>query len=82
MNMKKIVALLLAVVMVLGLAACGGKEAASSSKLKIGMVTDTGGVNDQSFNQGAWEGLQRLAKEDATFEVNYLESKTDADYAS
>ena len=82
MNMKKIVALLLAVVMVLGLAACGGKEAASSSKLKIGMVTDVGGVNDQSFNQGAWEGLQRLAKEDATFEVNYLESKTDADYAS
>ena len=82
MNMKKIVALLLAVVMVLGLAACGGKEASSGSKLKIGMVTDTGGVNDQSFNQGAWEGLQRLAEEDPTFEVSYLESKTDADYAS
>ena len=82
MNMKKIVALLLAVVMVLGLAACGGKEASSGSKLKIGMVTDVGGVNDQSFNQGAWEGLQRLAEEDPTFEVSYLESKTDADYAS
>ena len=82
MNMKKIVALLLAVVMVLSLAACGGKEASSGSKLKIGMVTDTGGVNDQSFNQGAWEGLQRLAEEDPSFEVSYLESKTDADYAS
>ena len=82
MNMKKFVALLLALVMVLSLAACGGKEAASSSKIKIGMVTDTGGVNDQSFNQGAWEGLQRLAEEDPTFEVSYLESKTDADYAS
>ena len=82
MNMKKIVALLLAVVMVLSLAACGGKEASSGSKLKIGMVTDVGGVNDQSFNQGAWEGLQRLAEEDPTFEVSYLESKTDADYAS
>ena len=80
MNMKKIVALLLAVVMVLSLAACGGKEASSGSKLKIGMVTDVGGVNDQSFNQGAWEGLQALAKEDSTFTVNYLESKTDADY--
>ena len=82
MNMKKFVALLLALVMVLSLAACGGKEAASGSKIKIGMVTDTGGVNDQSFNQGAWEGLQRLAEEDPTFEVSYLESKTDADYAS
>ena len=82
MNMKKFVALLLALVMVLSLAACGGKEAASGSKIKIGMVTDVGGVNDQSFNQGAWEGLQRLSKEDATFEVSYLESKTDADYAS
>ncbi|MDD5953984.1 MAG: BMP family ABC transporter substrate-binding protein, partial [Firmicutes bacterium] len=82
MNMKKIVALLLAVVMVLGLAACGSKDSGAKSGLKIGMVTDTGGVNDQSFNQGAWEGLQALAKEDSTFTVNYLESKTDADYAA
>ena len=82
MNMKKIVALLLAVVMVLGLAACGSKDSGAKSGLKIGMVTDTGGVNDQSFNQGAWEGLQALAEEDSTFTVNYLESKTDADYAA
>jgi len=81
--MKKIIALLLAAVMVLSLAACGGKDAGSSKDgLKIGMVTDVGGVNDQSFNQGAWEGLQALAKEDSSFTVNYLESKTDADYAS
>ena len=80
MNMKKIVALLLAVVMVLGLAACGGKDSGAKAGLKIGMITDVGGVNDQSFNQGAWEGLQALAKEDSTFTVNYLESKTDADY--
>ena len=81
--MKKLIALLLAMVMVLGLAACGTKtENGGSTGLKIGMVTDVGGVNDQSFNQGAWEGLQALANEDKTFTVNYLESKTDADYAS
>jgi basic membrane protein A len=37
-------------------------------------------VNDKSFNQTSWEGLQALAKADSSFEVNYLESKTDADY--
>ena len=82
--MKKILALVLALCMVLALAACGGSGSNSSSnsapaeKTKIGMVTDVGGVNDQSFNQSSWEGLQQLDSE--KFEVNYLESKTDADY--
>lgn len=51
---------------------------APAETIKIGMVTDTGGVNDKSFNQTSWEGLQALDPE--VFEVNYLESKTDADY--
>lgn len=54
--------------------------AAEATTVKIGMVTDVGGVNDKSFNQTSWEGLQALAAEDSSFEVNYLESKTDADY--
>ena len=82
--MKKILALALALCMIFALAACGSSSSGSSSapatKIKIGMVTDTGGINDQSFNQFAWKGLQDLAAEDSTFEVNYLESKTDADY--
>ena len=44
------------------------------------MVTDVGGVNDQSFNQTSWEGLVALHEEDPSIEVQYLESKTDADY--
>ena len=43
------------------------------------MVTDVGGVNDGSFNQSAWEGLQR-AGETFGCEVKYIESKGDADY--
>ena len=79
--MKKILALVLALCMVFALCACGQSAApAASAKIKIGMVTDVGGVNDKSFNQTSWEGLQALAKEDSRFEVNYLESKTDADY--
>ena len=55
---------------------------ATGETVKIGMVTDLGGVNDQSFNQTSWEGLQALAEEDPTFEVSYLESHADADYAA
>ena len=80
--MKKILALVLALCMVFALAACGSSNTApaAAAKTKVGMVTDVGGINDQSFNQFAWEGLQALAAEDSSFEVNYLESKTDADY--
>ena len=49
------------------------------SDFKLGIVTDTGGVNDGSFNQSAWEGAQKAAKE-LGIEASYLESSTDADY--
>lgn len=52
---------------------------AAEKALKVGMVTDVGGVNDESFNQSAWEGLVR-AKDDLGIDVNYIESKQDADY--
>ena len=58
-------------------------EAAPSkdaSEFKIGLITDVGGVNDGSFNQSSWEGLER-AGEELGVTVNYLESATDADYA-
>ena len=75
--MKKILAMVLVLCMVFALPATAS---AAHAKVKVGMVTDVGGVNDKSFNQLAWEGLQALAAEDPSFEVNYLESKTDADY--
>lgn len=93
---KKLLAVLMAATMVLSLTACGGSKDAETPEapaaetaeaeepaaepLKIGLVTDLGGVEDQSFNQSAWEGLQRAAK-DLGVEVNYLPSSTDADYA-
>ena len=55
------------------------KDASSGKGMKVGIVTDVGGVNDGSFNQSAWEGLQRAQKE-LGIEAKYLESKTDADY--
>ncbi len=85
---KKVLAVLLTAVMVLSLAACGsqnsndttGTDKPTDGKgLKVALVTDVGGVNDGSFNQSAWEGLQKAGKE-FSVEVNYLESSTDADY--
>lgn len=88
--MKKFLAATLAGVMMFSLAACGGNEApattddaatdaAAGSGFKVAMVTDVGGVNDQSFNQSAWEGLQK-AQAELGYEVKYLESKQEADY--
>lgn len=51
----------------------------AQASLRVGMVTDVGGVNDQSFNQSAWEGLQK-AKKELGIKASYQESKQDADY--
>lgn len=45
----------------------------------VKMVTDTGGVDDKSFNESAWEGLQQF-ETDLGAEVGYLQSGDAADY--
>lgn len=86
MKLKKLVALSLTMIMSVGLlVGCGSNEdAASDDKVKIGMITDVGGVNDESFNQSSWEGLQAVEKElgKDKIEVKVLESTQDADYDS
>ena len=57
-------------------------EATSGKEISVGMITDVGGVNDRSFNQTSWEGLQALAEQNPNISVSYLESKTDADYGA
>ena len=59
-----------------------GKDSASDKVYTIGMITDTGGVNDESFNQSTWEGLQKAEKKFGSdkVKVKYLESTKDADY--
>lgn len=54
------------------------KSDGSGEGFKIGMVTDVGGVNDKSFNQSAWEALDRL-KDETGAETKFLESKGEAD---
>jgi len=51
----------------------------NGSSIKVGLVTDTGGVNDQSFNQLAWQGVQKAAT-DMGFQAKFLESRQPSDY--
>jgi basic membrane protein A and related proteins len=46
------------------------------------MVTDTGGINDKSFNQSSWQGMQAaVAAQPGKISIKYLPSSTTADYA-
>jgi basic membrane protein A len=44
------------------------------------MVTDTGGINDKSFNASAWQGMQEAAAANPNVTVKYLQSTTQSDY--
>ena len=78
---KKIKVSILAMILALGIVGCGkDNEVVEKDLPKIGLVLSTGGVNDQSFNQSAWEDGALKAKEELGVEVTYLESHSDADY--
>ncbi|KOY82739.1 BMP family protein [Lysinibacillus macroides] len=80
------------------LGACGAKDDDKPAKdndnasggnnteeaFSVAMVTDVGGVDDKSFNQSAWEGVQAYGKEHGLSKgdggFDYLQSKSDADY--
>jgi basic membrane protein A and related proteins len=84
----------LAVSATLVLAACGSSHStassssttsssttgASSAKFLGCMVTDTGGIDDRSFNASSWAGMQAAASADSNITVKYLQSTTQADY--
>ena len=83
MTLKKIVCLITAFIMsAFSLIGCtGNNDNKTDNVLKVTMVTSVGGVTDGSFNQSAWEGLQK-AKNDLGIKVNYIESKQESDYVT
>ena len=65
------------------LVGCGGNNASKEENVyKIGMISDTGGVHDESFNQSTWEGLQKAEEKYGKdkVQVKYVESTQEADY--
>jgi basic membrane protein A len=62
-------------------AASSSTASASTAGKFLGcMVTDTGGINDKSFNQSAWAGMQAAASAGSGITVKYLPSTSESDY--
>jgi len=55
------------------------KPSALGRPLKVGLVTDVGKIDDKSFNQSAWEGVQR-AQGDLGAQVKFIETTDPKDY--
>src|SRR5512137_602990 len=76
--MRKTITILALLLAALAQAAFG-----QSANFKVGLVTDVGGIDDKSFNQGTWEGVKLFGKENNLKEgegIKYLQSTADADY--
>ena len=91
--MKKFFKIALVAVLALSLVACSSSETPNTSgdpattgdtaSIKIGFVTDTGGIDDKSFNQTSYEGIKRFASENGLVEnenFSYLQSSGEEQY--
>jgi len=58
-----------------------GSGSGGAAKFTGCMVTDTGGINDKSFNQSSWQGMQAAAATNPNITAKYLPSTTTSDYA-
>ena len=61
----------------------GEAAAPEAATIKVGLVTDVGRVNDRSFNQSAWEGVEQAAAALGLAEgvIKYIETQDAKDYA-
>lgn len=50
-----------------------GTEVVADGLYKVGMATDSGTIDDKSFNQGTWEGIKRYETENGTIESKYIQ---------
>ena len=81
MKLKKVLAGTMATIMLFSASACSTDlQVPDGIFNKMGMVTDTGGVNDQSFNQSSWAGMQAFNSTHPDVSISYLESKQETDY--
>ena len=56
-------------------------DCASEEVFCVGLVTDVGEIDDKSFNQSAWEGVER-AQDEMGAQIDFIETKDAKDYAA
>lgn len=61
------------------LSACGS-DSEQETKFKVGLVTDLGSIEDKSFKENAYAGIEMAVKE-LDIEGTYLESRVPTDFA-
>jgi basic membrane protein A len=92
-HMKKaIVSLGLLSLAAVALVACGSRDERSTTSsedaktnLKVAMITENNGVDDKSFNQSAWEGLEQWGKDNGLSKgngYNYFQSGSESEFAT
>jgi basic membrane protein A len=52
----------------------------TTAAFKACMVLDTGGVDDKSFNQSSWAGMQAAKQQNPNIDISYVPSKSGNDY--
>ena len=83
---KRLIAMMLAAVMALSLAACGGSGSgdggaeAAETDMNIAMITDSGDITDQSFNQTTYESCKAWAEANGA-KFTYYKPDSDSDEA-
>lgn len=90
-NWKQVGLAMLLGILTIGVLGCGNKSDGgestgspsgnASKKMKVGIVFDSGGKDDKSFNASAWRGIER-AMTDFSIEEAHIESKSEKDYES
>jgi basic membrane protein A len=81
--MRKKLSVLAALVMAFALiaSACGGDEGCAEGQFCACEISDTGGIDDRSFNQLAWKGLEDFqAAHPDEVGIDFVESAAAADY--
>lgn len=86
MNKKRLLSLASAAIITVSLfAGCGGQkqgtgETNQTKKIKVGLATDEGGLNDKSFNQAADQGIKKAMEELKNIDYKPIESKKKDEY--
>ena len=71
--------LLLLVVLAMVATACGDGDGGGEDGFLACQVTDTGGIDDASFNATAWKGMEQ-AEDELGVEIKFVESQAEVDY--